>query len=194
LQENRNNMAEVYTGTKFRTVFARQEPPAEERVRELVDWCHRWARLDVVGDTVGNLSFRTEHGFIINRTAGDLATITPAEFVEVLRADFAARELAVAGAYEPSSESFMHAALYAARPGVHAVFHGHSAALLAAAERLGLPITQRERPYGTAALADEILDVLSANSVVIIRNHGFVAIGHSMASAHAAAERVLGKL
>jgi ribulose-5-phosphate 4-epimerase/fuculose-1-phosphate aldolase len=187
-------MTEVYIGTKFRTVFARREAPADPRVGELVDWCHRWARLGVVGDTVGNLSFRSANGFIINRTAGDLATITAAEFVEVLRADFMRRELTVAGAYEPSSESLMHAALYAARPAVNAVFHGHSAALLEAAERLGLPVTHRERPYGTPALADEILDVLSAHAVVIMRNHGYVAIGPTMAAAHAAAERVMGKL
>ena len=187
-------MTEVYTGTKFRTIFARRETPSDRRLAELVDWCHRWARLGVVGDTVGNLSFRTANGFIINRTAGDLGTIGAEEFVEVLRADFARGELTVAGIHEPSSESLMHAALYAARPAVNAVFHGHSAALLAAAERLGLPVTQRERPYGTAALADEILDVLSAHSVVIVRNHGFVAIGPTMAAAHAAAERVLGKL
>jgi len=187
-------MAEVYTGTKFRSVFERREPPSDERLNELADWCHRWARLGVVGDTVGNLSFRTAQGFMINRTAGDLATITPSEFVEVLRADFMTRELKVAGTHEPSSESLMHAALYAARPAVNAVFHGHSPALLAAAARLGLPVTRRERPYGTAALADEILDVLSANPVVIIRNHGFVAVGCTMAAASAAAERVLGKL
>jgi ribulose-5-phosphate 4-epimerase/fuculose-1-phosphate aldolase len=187
-------MAEVYTGTKFLTIFTRRDSPADERLGELVDWCHRWARLDVVGDTVGNLSFRTANGFIINRTAGDLATITASEFVEVLRAAMTRRELAVAGAYEPSSESLMHAALYAARPAVNAVFHGHSAALLGAAERLGLPVTRRERPYGTPALADEILDVLSAHSVVIMRNHGFVAVGPTMKAAHAAAERALGKL
>jgi len=187
-------MPEQYVGTKFHTVFARREAPADERIGELVEWCHRWARLGVVGDTVGNLSFRSATGFIINRTAGDLGTITAEEFVEVVRADFARRELTVVGLHEPSSESLMHAALYAARPAVNAVFHGHSAALLDAAERLGLPVTRRERPYGTAALADEILDVLSAHSVVIIRNHGFVAIGPTMAAAHAAAERVLGKL
>jgi L-ribulose-5-phosphate 4-epimerase len=187
-------MAEVYTGTKFRTIYARRENPSDERIGELVDWCHRWARLGVVGDTVGNLSFRTANGFIINRTAGDLATITAEEFVEVLRADLTTRELTVAGTHEPSSESLMHAALYAARPAVNAVFHGHNAALLEAAERIGLPVTRHERPYGTSALADEILDVLSAHCVVIIRNHGFVAIGPTMKAAHAAAERVMGKL
>ena len=187
-------MPEQYVGTKFRTIFARREAPSDRRVSELAEWCHRWARLGVVGDTVGNLSFRSANGFIINRTAGDLGTITAEEFVEVLRADFTMRELSVAGAHEPSSESLMHAALYAARPAVNAVFHGHSAALLEAADRLGLPVTHRERPYGTPALADEILDVLSAHSVVIMRNHGFVAVGPTMAAAHAAAERAMGKL
>ena len=187
-------MAEVYTGTKFRTIFTSREAPSDQRVSELVEWCHHWGQLAVVGDTVGNLSFRTPRGFIISRTAADLSKITPQEFVEVVRADFTARELTVAGTCEPSSESLMHAALYAARPSVNAVFHGHSAALLTAAERLGLPVTRRERPYGTAAMADEILDVLSGNCVVIIRNHGFVAIGSTMAQANAATERVLGKL
>jgi len=187
-------MPEQYVGTKFHTIFARREAPSDGHVGELVEWCHRWARLGVVGDTVGNLSFRSADGFVINRTAGDLSTITAEEFVEVLRADVAKRELTVAGAYEPSSESLMHSALYAARPSINAVFHGHSAALLGAAERLELPVTRRERPYGTPALADEILDVLSAHPVVIIRNHGFVAIGRTMAGAHAAAERVMGKL
>jgi L-ribulose-5-phosphate 4-epimerase len=187
-------MPEQYVGTKFRTIFARREAPSDGRVGELVNWCHRWARLGVVGDTVGNLSFRSANGFIINRTAGDLATITSEEFVEVLRVDFTMRELTAAGTHEPSSESLMHAALYAARPGVNAVFHGHNTALLDAAERLWLPVTRRERPYGTPALADEILDVLSAHAVVIMRNHGFVAVGATMTAAHAAAERVIGKL
>lgn len=187
-------MPEQYVGTKFRAVFTSREAPRDPRIGELIGWCRRWARLGVVGDTVGNLSYRTERGFIINRTAGDLGTITPEEFVEVLRADFAMRELTVAGAHEPSSESLMHAALYAARPAIHAVFHGHNAALLDAAGRLGLPVTQRERPYGTPALADEILDVLSAHPLVVMRNHGFVAVGRTMAEASAAAEKVFGKL
>jgi ribulose-5-phosphate 4-epimerase/fuculose-1-phosphate aldolase len=74
------------------------------------------------------------------------------------------------------------------------VFHGHSTALLDAAGRLGLPVTQRERPYGTPAMADEVLDVLSGNSVVIMRNHGFVAVGQTMAAAHAAVEKVMSRL
>ena len=79
-------MGEVYTGTKFRTVFARRAVSGDERMGELLKWSRRWAALGLVGDTVGNLSFRTVNGFIINRTAGDLGGITRQEFVEVLEA------------------------------------------------------------------------------------------------------------
>ncbi len=187
-------MPEQYVGTKFSTIFARREPPLDERVGELVDWCHRWARFGVVGDTVGNLSFRSANGFIINRTAGNLATITRHEFVEVLHADIARRELTVAGACEPSSEAMMHAAIYAKRPEVNAVFHGHSDGLLAAAERLGIPTTAREQPYGTRELVEEILRMLNGHDFFIMRGHGFVSLGATMPAAGQRLEQVLARL
>jgi len=187
-------MAEVYTGTKFHTVFARREPPRDERIAELIHWCHHCGRSGIVGDTVGNLSFRTTGGFMINRTAGDLRSITPEEFVEVLRADLANRELTVAGGHEPSSESMMHAAIYAARPDVNAVFHGHSQRVLDQASSLRLPVTEHEQPYGTAELAAEILKVLEWQKIVVMRNHGFVTVGRTMAEAGRWVEHLLGRL
>lgn len=187
-------MGEVYTGTKFRTIFARRAVSGDERLGELLKWCRRWAALGLVGDTVGNLSFRTVNGFIINRTAGDLAGITRQEFVEVLEANRDTRQLTVAGLYEPSSESLMHAGIYAARPEVDAVFHGHSEKLLAQAERLGLPVTMREQPYGTPELVAEIIEVLEGYKLVIMRGHGFVSLGGTMGEAGRSAEDALKKL
>jgi L-ribulose-5-phosphate 4-epimerase len=184
-------MGEVYVGTKFRTIFARRAVSGDERLGELLTWCRRWAGLGLVGDTVGNLSFRTVDGFLINRTAGDLGGITRQEFVEVVQADLDRAELTVAGLYEPSSESLMHAGIYAARPGINAVFHGHSDRLLANAERLGLSITAQEQPYGTPALVGEILNTLNGHQLVVMRNHGFVSFGRTMKEAGQQAEGIL---
>ena len=187
-------MAEVYIGTKFRTIFARRAVSGDERLGELLKWCRRWAALGLVGDTVGNLSFRTVNGFLINRTAGDLGGITRQEFVEVVAVDRDRRELTVAGLYEPSSESLMHAGIYEARPGVNAVFHGHHDRLLAEAERLGLRVTAREQPYGTPELVAEIMGALDGHNFVIMRNHGFVSFGKTMDEAGRIAEDVLRRL
>ncbi|MGD1019620.1 MAG: class II aldolase/adducin family protein [Verrucomicrobiia bacterium] len=187
-------MGEVYVGTKFRTVFARRAVSGDERLGELLKWCRRWAALGLVGDTVGNLSFRTTNGFLINRTAGDLGGITRQEFVEVIQSDPGGPELTVVGLYEPSSESLMHAGIYAARPEINAVFHGHSDRLLAEAERLGVPITVREQPYGTPDLVAEILSALDGHRFVVMRNHGFVSFGTTMTEAGQQAEGILGRL
>jgi L-fuculose-phosphate aldolase len=182
---------EVYVGTKFRTEFARSEPATNE---ELLKWCRQWAAAGYIGKAMGNLSCRGETGFIVTPTGSDPRTLTAQDLVEVITVQFMPPVLTVAGRHEPSSESLMHAAIYAARPGIGAVFHGHSDAMLAAAGKLGLPVTQRERPYGTPAMADAVLDVLSGHSVVIMRNHGFVALGRTMTEANAAVERVMAKL
>jgi ribulose-5-phosphate 4-epimerase/fuculose-1-phosphate aldolase len=182
---------EVYVGTKFRTVTMRSDVPRND---ELLQWCRRWSAAGFIGKAMGNLSARHETGFLITPTGTDPAKLTADDFVYVMTAEYAPATLTVAGKHEPSSESLMHAAIYAARPSIGAVFHGHSDRLLAEAGRFGLPVTQRERPYGTPAMADAVLDVLSGHAIVIMRNHGFVALGCTMAEANAAVERLLAKL
>jgi L-fuculose-phosphate aldolase len=187
-------MGEVFVGTKFRTEFLSREAPFDPRLEELSGWCRTLARWGVVGHTVGNLSLRTANGYLISRTASDLAIITPAEFVEVLRADVARRELTVIGAYEPSSEAMMHASVYGARPEIMAVFHGHSEKLLAAAGRLRVPVTEQEQPYGTPELSAEILQILRHHNFFVMRNHGFVSAGRTMNEAGRWIEQLLGRL
>lgn len=188
-------MAEVYRGTKFRTLFVSPEAPGDERVAELAAWCRRFAELGVARDGSGNLSFRSAAGFVISRTAADLYAITPGEFVEVLSVDAGRGQVRAAGAFEPSSESPMHAAIYSARPDVHAVFHGHSADLLREAARLGIPVTARERPYGTPELAEEVRAVLAAGRPLIaLRGHGFVSLGRTMREAGRRVERIVARL
>jgi ribulose-5-phosphate 4-epimerase/fuculose-1-phosphate aldolase len=187
-------MPEGYVGTKFRTVFASREPPRDARLGELVRWCRRFASLGIVGRAMGNVSFRTANGFIISPTGTDPSTIVREQFVEVLEADIAGRALTARGACEPSSESMMHAAIYAARPEINAVFHAHNDGLLAAADRLGLAVTEREQPYGTPELVAEIIKILGCHDFFIMRNHGFVALGGTIDEAGRRVEEMLGKI
>jgi len=168
---------EGYVGVKFRTVYVRREPPVSERVGELIHWCRRFAEVGLVGAAMGNLSARTANGFIITPTNTDPRTINAAQFVEVL--GVAEGEVRVAGAHEPSSESRLHEAIYRARSEVNAIFHAHDDALLARAEKVGIPVTEREQPYGTVALQNEVLHILPGNDVFVMRGHGVVALGRT---------------
>jgi L-fuculose-phosphate aldolase len=187
-------MGEVYTGTKFRTVQVHPEPPRHERSPRLVHWCRRFAELGLAGKAMGNLSFRTDNGFIITPTGTDPLTLTVDDLVEILGVDVQQREVYAVGKREPSSESLMHQGIYRARADVMAIFHGHSAAVLEAAARLRLPITAREQPYGTPEMAAEVVAILGRHSFVIMRNHGFIALGGTMDEAGANMEKVLGQV
>ena len=182
-------MAEVYVGTKFQTIFVRRQPPAAAQAEELLAWCRQWAAAGWIAKATGNLSCRTANGFIITPTGTDPVTLSAADFVEVLGVD--EKEVRVAGTREPSSECRMHASIYAARPDVTAIFHGHYAPALTAP---GVAITAREIPYGTPAMATETAQALGTGSFVVMRNHGFVAVGATMQAAHAAATTVLANL
>src|SRR5437867_10229870 len=112
---------EVYVGTKFRTVSMRPDSPTDGVSAELLEWCRRWAAAGFIGKAMGNLSARQETGFLITPTGSDPAKLGPEDLVYVMSAEYAPPTLTVAGQSEPSSESLMHAAIYAARPAVGAV-------------------------------------------------------------------------
>jgi len=182
-------MAEAYVGTKFQTIFVRRQPPTVPCASELLAWCQQWAAAGWIAKATGNLSCRTAAGFLITPTGTDPVTLTAADFVEVL--GVTEKEVRVAGVREPSSECRMHAGIYAARPDVTAIFHGHYAPALTAP---GVAITAREIPYGTPAMATETVAALGTGNFVVMRNHGFVAVGATLRAAHAAATAVLAKL
>jgi ribulose-5-phosphate 4-epimerase/fuculose-1-phosphate aldolase len=86
----------------------------------------------------------------------------------------------------------LHAAIYAARPEINAIFHGHHNQLLAEAESRGIPVTAREQLYGTPALVNEVLLVARGEDFFIMRGHGFVALGRDGEQAGQLIEQVLG--
>jgi L-fuculose-phosphate aldolase len=163
---------------------------------ELVRYGHRLLADGLSIGSAGNLSVRV----------GDVVAITPSGvayprmraadvcLVTLKGAQLADRE---AQPQTPSSETPMHLAIYAAT-GAAAVVHTHSPEVIAlsAARRelpaihyaitaLGGPV--RVAPYarfGSAQLAEAAVAALDGRSAVILRNHGAVTYGYSLAQAY----------
>jgi len=178
---------EIYVGTKFETVFVKRQAPTDPQIATLVKWCRKFHELGLSpiygAGSAGNLSVRTPRGFIITRTASFFERIAEQDFVEVLSVHAERRQVYVAGNHEPSSETQMHMALYRARADVNAILHAHSDTILANAARLGLPITEREMPYGTPELGEEAVRAAGKGDFFVLRNHGFVAVGPTVEEA-----------
>lgn len=180
-------MTEEYCGVKFRSIFNNKTTISHKKIEELLNWCKEFNRCGFTPEagagSAGNLSFRTIDGFIISCSQADFSNIEPEDFTEVLRVDISKRELLVNGRKEPSSESFMHNEIYQRRKDINTIFHGHSEEFLKYGDKLNLPITEKEQPGGSIELMREVTKVLGDNNFILIRNHGFLSLGDSMARA-----------
>jgi L-fuculose-phosphate aldolase len=153
----------------------------------------------MVPNKSGNVSVRTADGCLITPAGTAYRDLQPADLV-ALTLD----EAPSADARRPSSEWRMHAAIYRARPDVQAIVHTHSphATALACAGR-GIPPFHymialaggdiRCMPYatfGTAELAQSAVRGLVGRRACLLANHGVMAVGTTLARAHAVAIEV----
>ena len=151
----------------------------------------------------GNVSVRCTRG----TRAGFLLTPTgvPYDRLEVDDIVFIADDGRVTGRCEPSSEWRFHAAIYAARPELHAVVHTHSVhATALACQGLGIPAfhymvavaggddirCSDYATFGTQALADYALAALQDRKACLLAHHGVIACGASLDAALALAVEV----
>lgn len=157
----------------------------------LCDYGHRAAALGLVVGTAGNLSVRS----------GDLVAVTPSG-VSLERLEPEACPVVdvgghlVEGDLQPSSETPMHLAIYAATT-AGAVVHTHStfgtvvattmtelppihytALLLGGAVRVAEYAT-----YGTPELAASVRAALKDRRAALLANHGGITIGHDLDAA-----------
>ncbi|MBU0894436.1 MAG: class II aldolase/adducin family protein [Nanoarchaeota archaeon] len=178
----------TYEGVKFQTEMIGKDLPNDSRLKKLKYWCQVFHEKNLAppydGGSYGNLSFRLEDGqdkFIITASSSGLnESNTNDRFVTIQRIDLEAAIVYASGSRKPSSEAMVHAAIYHARSDVNAVFHGHCDRISKDAEKLGIPITSREEPYGTTQLVDRVLETLGDNYFLEMRNHGFLALGKSL--------------
>ena len=142
----------------------------------------------------GNVSARTESGFLITPSGLPYAQTTPADLIEL-----SLDGTVIAGSRKPSSEWPFHAAIYAARPEAQAIVHTHSPRATAlSSTRRGIPAFHYMialcggadvrcadyATFGTPELAENAVRALEGRKAVLLANHGVIALGASLAGAH----------
>lgn len=159
---------------------------------QLVRHCRRLVADGLAIGAAGNLSVRT----------GDLVAITPSgvSYSEVEPADICVLTVGgdvVEAAEAPSTELPMHLAVYAATDAA-AVAHTHSAEVIAlsvtrhelpavhyAITNLGGPVRVADYTrFGSADLAALAVAALEGRQAAILRNHGAICYGRTLAEAY----------
>lgn len=185
---------------RFTTRFKSRTVPADPRLAELMQYCLAFHQQQLApcldGISHGNLSFRKEKNtFIITASQVGLGQAnTPAHFAEVLDVDIEQMCITANALREPSSESMLHHAIYKKRKDVNAIFHGHSPLILQHAEKINLPHTAQEEPYGSVALLNSVMEILGDSPFIIMKNHGFLSLGSTMPEAMRRVEEVIKRM
>ena len=177
-----------YIGIKFATQKLGTRVPNDPRLERLKYWCGIFDKNKLAppyeGGSFGNLSFRVErekNTLIITASQSGLGESTEDDcFVTVPKIDFEKGIVYAIGIRNPSSEVMVHYAIYCARPEIQAIFHGHCSQISRNANKMGIPTTLKEEPYGTVALVERVLEILGNNSFLEMKNHGFLSLGGSL--------------
>ena len=162
--------------------------------QQVAEVARKMAAAGLVSGTSGNASARLPEGLMAITPMGGRCEEASSEEIVVVDAELTTVE----GDRAPSSESLLHAAVYAARPDVGGVVHTHavysSAAAVAGVEippivdemvvTLGGAVRVSEyAPPASAEVAERVLSALGSRDAALIRNHGAIAVGESPSAA-----------
>jgi L-fuculose-phosphate aldolase len=159
---------------------------------ELAEAGRRLAARGLVIGTSGNLSARAGDLVAVTPTGGVIGELTAGEMTVISLADGSV----VDGDLAPTSEVPLHLALYRATPAA-AIAHTHAATSTAlglvadeiplvhyAMLSLGGAVRVAEYAcYGTGQLATHVVKALEFKQAALMRNHGSIALGASVAKA-----------
>ena len=173
-------------GDLFEAVITHHDIPRDPRVPLLIWWAARLSELGLTpsygpGDH-GNLSCRTPDGLLVTARATTKSRLRPEDVVEIVGVDRTPSGVLVRcrGARLPSTDTLLHLTVYQRRPDIHAILHGHDAHALAKAHELKLPMTSRSAARASHALIEEICELVTRDEYVLLRDHGFLALGRSL--------------
>jgi ribulose-5-phosphate 4-epimerase/fuculose-1-phosphate aldolase len=181
---------ETYQGVKFHYRSTKPTFTHDDRLALLNHWAYLFSQLGLAPvhacGAYGNQSYRTgPASFVITKSSMVPAQIPQAaDFCHVVGFEKQSATFITEGCAPPSSECFLHNALYRKLPRINAILHGHCALLNIHAIDLNIPVTQKFHDYGTRELADSALELVGEDtSFFILKEHGFVALGEDIDSA-----------
>jgi len=179
---------EGYEGVKFNSICVEDNTPKDEKIIELIKWCKKFDELGLTPSSSGNLSFRTDKGFIISCSGTNLGFIKFDEFAEVIdcKIEDGKGKVFYKGLLDPSSEAFIHYEIYKMRPDINAIFHGHDNIVLEKKYGMEIISTEEEKPYGTLELLEQVKNLLTNSNdcnYFIWKNHGICSLGNNMEEA-----------
>ncbi len=159
---------------------------------KVIETCQAMNEQGINQGTSGNVSVRTDEGFLITASGIAYARMKPEHVVE-MDLDGGYR-----GDYLPSTEWRMHLDIFKARPEAQAIVHTHSIyATALSCLRKDIPAfhymigvtggsTLRVSDYaefGTQALSDAMLKALEGRNACLLANHGQIAFGPDLGKA-----------
>ena len=160
--------------------------------REVIETCLKMNAEGINQGTSGNVSVRSDEGFLITASGIAYEKMKPAHVIEMdLEGNYR-------GDYLPSTEWRMHMDIFRARPEAKAVVHVHSTYATA------LACLRREVPafhymigvtggtslrvsdyaeFGTQELSDTMLKAMEGRTACLLANHGQICFGPSLSKA-----------
>jgi len=152
--------------------------------------------VDPNGIGFGNLSVRdgaTDNFYITGSATGGRRELALADCAKVVACDFERNCVRYEGSALPSSESLSHAAIYKSDVTAGAVIHCHDSKLWAAVLNEA-PTTSKAADYGTAEMANEIVQLFTRTDVpkiIAMAGHeaGILTFGKDLEEAFAALKR-----
>ncbi len=176
-----------YVGVKFQAVrLSDAAPPgAAARYEAFSEVCAGLRRRDMTPANGGNISTRHGDGMVITASGSNLGRLEPGELIHVTECREDDEHVCYHGPIEPSSETIMHWLIYRERPEAGAIIHAHDEFATRPELLEGRVIeSEREEPYGSVALARVAIDAFQrAERIIVLKNHGYVAIGPDLTSA-----------
>ena len=172
----------------------------EREKAEIVRITQTMYRSGMINLFEGNVSMRVGDVMLLTPSQQDKGQMTPDMIIEL---DLNGNVLYAPEGLRPSVEYRMHAAAYRMRPDIRAVVHNHSACATAYA-MAGKPIASDAFlelnllfgqvpvvPYGmlgTEAIYAGMEPLLQDYHVVLLENHGLLAVGSDLTTAYSRAE------